>query len=167
MDFFGWSSEIHRTGIGDVEQQEGFEEKKEGPFSLPLVLFPSLIIDFYSHNIVLAVSWTLAWTSLDQRLTEGSAPRLVKLQHFLRLNCTSGSRELHGYYLEIKASLKAHILYTLFREFLVITCFLLLSSITLHRQKNISLCRDHIHPIPHLLRPRPPLSSSSLVTCIR
>lgn len=55
MDFFVWISEIHRTGIGGVEQQEGFEEKKEEPFSPLSFSFLPFIIDFYS-DIVLAVS---------------------------------------------------------------------------------------------------------------
>ena len=45
-------------------------------------------------------------------------------------------------------------------------CYRLFSIVVLDHCTDISLCRDHIHSIPHLLRPRPPLSSFPLVTCI-
>ena len=83
-------SEIHRAGIGGVEQQEGFEEKKEEPFPPSFSFLPSSSF-FYSHNIVLTLWSSLfpepslgpPWTS--DYGTDDPAPRLVKLQHFLHL----------------------------------------------------------------------------------
>ena len=139
IDFFGWSSEIHRTGIGGVEQREGFEEKKEEPFPPTLVLFPSLIIVFSQHctRRFLFLAWTSE--SLNQRLRKLKTLDLSNYSTFYtsNLNCTTGSRELRPYYSEIKASLIAHILDTLFRESLVIICFLLLSPITLHCPRSL------------------------------
>ena len=114
MNFFGWSSEIHRAGIGDVEQQVGFEEKKEEPFLLPPLLFPSLIIVCYSHNIVLAEPFKLLGPpSTSGYSTEDPAPRLNYSTSYTS-NCTSASRELHGYYPEKKSQpQRAYTLYPL------------------------------------------------------
>jgi hypothetical protein len=67
MDFFGWSSEIHRTGIGDVEQQEGFEEKKEEPFPpLSFSFLPSSSISILTLYLPFPEpSLGSLWTSLS------------------------------------------------------------------------------------------------------